>query len=120
MMRKSLLMLSASFLLAGSIASLHAQETPTPMMGQGQPGAGGMMAGQGMMGQGMMGSGTMGHGTMSPAMMRMMVIMLDTNGDGALSLEEVQAVHARIFRAMDADKDGRLTPEEMQNFMQGQ
>ena len=37
--------------------------------------------------------------------------------DGALSLEEVQEVHARIFNAADAD--GRVTPEEMQAFFHG-
>jgi Ca2+-binding EF-hand superfamily protein len=49
-----------------------------------------------------------------------MVVLIDTDGDGALSLEEVQAVHARMFKAMDADKNGRVTLEEMQQFMRGQ
>jgi len=65
------------------------------------------MRGQGMMGERMMGS------------MRIMMILMDTDGDGALSLEEVQAAHARIFRAVDADGNGRVTPEEMQSFMRG-
>ena len=60
----------------------------------------------------------MGHG--SAGMMRMMIVMLDTDGDGMLSLEEMQAVHARMFKAMDVNKDGRLTAEEMQSFMRGQ
>ena len=34
-------------------------------------------------------------------------------------LEEFQAAHACNFKGMDADKDGRLTMEEMQGFMQG-
>jgi Ca2+-binding EF-hand superfamily protein len=52
--------------------------------------------------------------------MRMMLIVMDTDGDGALSLEEVQAVHARMFAAMDADDDGSVTPEEMEGFMHGE
>jgi Ca2+-binding EF-hand superfamily protein len=44
---------------------------------------------------------------------------MDTDGDGALSLEEMQAVHARMFAAMDGNDDGRVTPEEMEGFMHG-
>jgi hypothetical protein len=62
----------------------------------------------------------MGTGMMGPGMMRMMLIVMDTDGDGALSLEEVQAVHARVFAAMDANDDGRVTPEEMEGFMHGE
>jgi Ca2+-binding EF-hand superfamily protein len=45
--------------------------------------------------------------------------LMDADGDGTISLQEFQAAHERIFKAMDANKDGRLTPEEMQAFMQG-
>jgi hypothetical protein len=42
---------------------------------------------------------------------------IDTDGDGAVSLAEWQAVReqaaARRFAALDADGDGLLTPEEM-------
>jgi hypothetical protein len=69
----------------------------------------------GMMGQGMMGGMTMvgprGH------MMKVMFAIADTNGDGALSFEEVTAVHKRIFDRVDANKDGKVTVEEMQTFM---
>jgi hypothetical protein len=68
----------------------------------------------GMMGPGMMGGGMMGHG-----MMRTMLIIMDTDDDGALSLAEVQAVHQRMFNAADADDDGRLTLEEIEQFMRG-
>jgi Ca2+-binding EF-hand superfamily protein len=53
-------------------------------------------------------------------MMRMMLTLMDTDGDGAVSLSEFQAAHERMFKAMDADKDGRLTLKEMQAFFQGQ
>jgi hypothetical protein len=59
-----------------------------------------------MMGPGMGGSG----------MVRMMMILMDSDGDGSVSLQEFQAGHERMFKAMDLDKDGRLTLEEVQNF----
>jgi hypothetical protein len=91
------------------------------MMGQGSMMSPGMMGQGGMMGGGMMGHGRMmGHGMMGGGiMMRIMFSLMDSDGDGTISLQEFQAAHERIFRAMDANKDGRLTPEEMQAFMQG-
>ena len=87
------------------------------MMGRGMMGQGGMM-GRGMMGQGdMVGRGMMGQ--MGPVMMRIIFSLMDSDGDGTVSLQEFQAAHERIFKAMDANKDGRLTLEEMQAFMQG-
>ena len=38
--------------------------------------------------------------------MRIILLLMDGDGDGTISLEEFQAAHARIFKAMDADKDG--------------
>jgi hypothetical protein len=61
------------------------------------------------------GWGMMGPG-MPHMMMRMMMIMADTDIDGAVSLQEFQAAHERMFRAMDANKDGRLTMDEVQSF----
>ena len=54
-----------------------------------------------------------------PGMMEMMMILMDSDGDGAVSLQEFQAAHERIFKAMDADKDGRLTLDEIRNFRFG-
>jgi hypothetical protein len=90
-------------------------QQPTGLEGSGMMGQGGMM-GRGMMGQGsMMGRGMMGP----PVMMRIIFSLMDSDGDGTISLQEFQAAHERIFKAMDANKDGRLTLEEMQAFMQG-
>ena len=57
---------------------------------------------------------------MSRGMHRMMFILMDTDGDGAVSLQEFQAAHERLFKAMDADKDGKLSMREIQSFMQGE
>ena len=51
--------------------------------------------------------------------MRMIFSLLDSDGDGTISLQEFQAAHERIFKGMDSNKDGRLTQEEMQAFMHG-
>ena len=70
---------------------------------------------QRMMSHGMRGRGMMGHGMC----MRVMFVLMDTDGDGTLSLEEFQAAHAKIFKAMDANNDGKLTPAEIEMFMRG-
>nr|WP_192359531.1 EF-hand domain-containing protein [Mesorhizobium mediterraneum] len=93
-----------------------------------QPAQPGMMP-PGMMGQGM-GHGMMGGGMMQPGMMgampmmrmrgHMMKIMFaiaDTDGDSALSFEEITVIHKRIFDKVDANKDGKVTTEEVQAFM---
>jgi hypothetical protein len=92
----------------------QAQSHPMDHQGAGTIGQGGMMGG-GMMGRGMMGGGAMGP----PIMLRMMFALMDGDGDGTISLTEFQVAHERIFKAMDSNKDGRLTQEEMQAFMHG-
>src|SRR3954447_5079267 len=74
----------------------HSMSGPQGMMDHGMMGQGNMM---GMMGQrGMHCSmngpmGMMGH----PLMMRIMFILMDSNADGTISLQEFQAAHERIF-----------------------
>jgi hypothetical protein len=80
------------------------------------------MMGPGMMGPGMMGPGMMGPGMMGamPAhgpMAKIVFAIADTDGDGALSFEEVTAIHRRIFESVDADGDGKVTPEEIASFL---
>jgi len=55
-------------------------------------------------------------GPMRGQMMKIMFAGADTTGDGALS---VAAVHKRIFDSEDANKDGKVTLEEMQTFCRG-
>ena len=59
-----------------------------------------------------------GKSATEAVMMRIIFSLMDSDGDGTISLQEFQAAHERIFKAMDANKDGRLTQEEMQAFMQ--
>jgi hypothetical protein len=104
----------------GQMMQRHGQGT----MQQGQHDPQQSRQGHGMMGQRgprseMMDSG-MGRGMMGHrGMMRIMFAVIDADGDGALSLEEVQEAHARIFNSVDADGDGRVTPEELQAFFHG-
>jgi Ca2+-binding EF-hand superfamily protein len=58
-------------------------------------------------------------GMMGPLAMRIILALMVPDGDGTVSLEEFQAAHARIFKAMDADKDGTVSQEEMLVFMRG-
>jgi predicted lipid-binding transport protein (Tim44 family) len=116
-----------AFGAVGAIAQDRMTSQPDQQQAQSHPshegagtiGQGGMMGG-GMMGGGMMGRGMMGGGAMGPPiMLRMMFALMDGDGDGTISLTEFQVAHERIFKAMDSNKDGRLTQEEMQAFMHG-
>jgi hypothetical protein len=111
-MKKHFLVLTTSaFILACGVGGARAQDSPGHgheahgMMGCGMMGRGGMMGGGGMMGPG--------------AAMRIIFALMDSDGDGKVSLQEFQAAHEKIFKAMDTDKDGTLTLEEIQAFMRG-
>ena len=118
-MKMRLLTLSASaLLLASTIAFAQEQSGVTMMPNQGMGQGMGMM---GMMPPGMMGQqmGMMREGMMHRLALRMMFILMDTNGDGGVSLDEFQAAHARIFKAIDANGDGKITVEEVEGFFRG-
>jgi len=128
---------ASGFMLLCAVAAANAQSPTTQLPSQLQspatpdgsvttgPGATGpgMMRNDGMMHGGMMdmmGRGMMGQrGTPAPVM-RIIFALMDSDGDGTVSLQEFQAAHERIFKAMDANKDGVLTLEEMQAFISGQ
>jgi EF hand len=107
-MKKHFLMLACASVLAWSTTLAFAEESPGHdahgMMGCGMMGRGGMMGGH-----------VMGRGVA----MRFIFALMDSDGDGTVSLQEFQAAHEKIFKAMDVDKDGTLTLEEMQAFMRG-
>ena len=65
--------------------------------------------------QGMVGAAGMG----SSIMFRMIFALMDADSDGTVSLPEFQSAHERIFKAMDSNKDGKLTAEEMLSFLSG-
>ena len=107
--------LLAAFALCGATAGAQAQQYAAPMqevhseqMDWGYPGMG--CGHPGMMGMGMGQPGGMGMhgGGHARMMMPMMIAMMDANNDGALSLEEVQAVHARMFAFIDKNRDGKI------------
>jgi predicted lipid-binding transport protein (Tim44 family) len=129
---------TAAILMAGANAASLAQTAPDPHHPEGStsgtapstadrqnapPGGPGTMMGP-MMGPGMMG-GMMGPqmGGAMPMMgrhthmMKVMFAIADADGDGALTFQEVTAIHQRIFKAVDANKDGKVTPDEARAFM---
>ena len=52
------------------------------------------------------------HGTR----MRLIFAIVDADGDGALSLTEVQDFHGRIFTAIDQNRDGKVEMAEIEAF----
>ena len=126
-MKAKLTLIASAILLMSNIAGAQEQKAPSAgAQEQEAPKKTGQDIGEqvgervgeivrNVMGHGMMGRGMMGHGMC----MRVMFVLMDTDGDGTLSLEEFQTAHAKIFKAIDADKDGKVTPEEMQMFFRG-
>lgn len=114
-------MIAAATALALAAGAAEAQQAPSVSDPQQMPawrhGDGPAM--RMMMGPGMMGHGMMGPGIRGPHMMLVMMALVDTDGSETLSLDEVQAVHARLFRYADTDSNGELTLDEMRAFMSG-
>jgi hypothetical protein len=110
-MKAKLTLIASALLLMSNIAGAQEQSPSAKMTGQEAPSA----ASAKMMGC----KGTMGQGMHHGGMYRMMFVLMDTDGDGTLSLEEFQTAHAKIFKAIDANKDGKVTFEEMQAFFRG-
>ena len=103
-------------LLSSSPTLTFAQQAPAEKEDE-QPDYSEMMPGE-MMGARHYGMrGGMRQGMMHGQMMKIMFAVADVDGDGALSFEEVTTIHKRIFDKADTNKDGKVTPEEMQGFM---
>ena len=126
-MKAQLILIASALLLGSNIAGAQEQKAPSGGA-QEQEAPSAKMTGEDMMGHmggGMMGHGTMCHGMKGHGMMghgmckRIMFALMDTDGDGTLSVEEFQTAHAKIFKAIDANKDGKVTPEEMEMFFRG-
>lgn len=103
----------------------HPAAAPAPAPPSPEPGVAGQAQGEQpdqtcMMSQGMMGRGGKGGMPMMGmrgARLKIMFAIADTDGDGALSFQEVTALHKRIFDAMDVNKDGKATPDEVKSFL---
>jgi hypothetical protein len=109
----------------GVTAQPGTEAGPARRSGEGmRPGMEMGMTGSEMMGSGMIGMmhrrmmGMMDGGTRMPRhMMKIMFAIIDADGDGTLSFEEVMAIHKRIFNAIDANKDGKVSLEELEAFL---
>ncbi|ASS57483.1 hypothetical protein E0H39_03715 [Rhizobium leguminosarum bv. viciae] len=107
----------------GAVGIASAQtKSPDSAQSEVKPAAEGSKMMPGMMSRNMISSdmneGMRMMGPMRGHMMKIMFVVADTNGDGAISFEELTAIHKRVFDAVDANNDGKVTPEEMQAFMQ--
>ena len=96
-------------LFSGSTMTMTFAQTAPADQNQ-QSGSSEMMPGT-MMGRADMMVGMRGH------MMKIMFAIADVDGDEALSFEEVTTIHKRVFDNVDANKDGKVTTDEVQGFM---
>lgn len=102
-------------LIAGLMAGVTALAA-VPVLAQAQNGSGPMMGQGQMMGQ-MQGQGPVGQ--MAPMMgddwPRFDLKNFDADGDGAVTLAEIQGKRAAEAKSLDADGDGKLSAEELVN-----
>ena len=83
--------------------------------GQGQGPGQGMMQGAGPMGDGpMMGRGDRGEGLM------IMFAEIDANGDGSITVEEIEAHRVARFAALDSDANGTVSRQEFMDHAAAQ
>ena len=107
-----LVALAAFVVIVGAASGSHAQQAARgPMM---QPGEGGPPPGRADVRDPRGWRGGHAHGPM----LAMMMAMMDTDGDQTLTLAEVQAVHARLFKYADQNSDGKLTAQEITTFVE--
>lgn len=77
---------------------------------------GDMMRGEGMRGDRMRYRDRMRGMMMHRQAMKIMFAITDADNDGALSFEEISTIHRRIFDKVDVNRDGKVTPDEIQTF----
>ena len=108
MKRHILTLTTCAFILACGAAGASAEDSTGDRSheGYGMMGHGGMMGCGGMMGRGGMmgGGGMMGRG----AAMRFIFALMDSDGDGTVSLQEFQAAHEKSSRRWIPTKTARL------------
>jgi hypothetical protein len=121
-MTPKFILIATALLLMTNIAVAQEQKDPSAGVQEQQQAPTAKMTGEDVKGH--MCQRKMGHhgmrGMMGRGMhMRLIFILMDADGDGTLSLEEFQTAHEKIFKGIDADKDGKVTQTEMQMFFRG-
>ena len=109
--------MAAAFIVIGAAGPAIAQtsESPPPEAKDGLSQDEKAQAMRGMHEKMMRDGGRM-QGMMHRQMMKVMFAIADADNDGALSFEEVTTIHRRIFDKVDVNRDGKVTPDEIQTF----
>lgn len=64
-------------------------------------------------------TGQQGQARPVPLRATILFNLVDRNGDGAIDQDETSALQKAIFSAIDADKDGKLSPDEFKKIAAG-